>query len=81
MQDVDQKEIQEIIRSTAKVYNYEIIEGAEERMIPRFLEQKEKYGLMYCPCQAVRNADTLCPCKFMRKYNACRCGLFKQGGK
>lgn len=30
----------------------------------------------YCPCQPSKTQDTLCPCKYMRKYNTCRCGLY-----
>lgn len=36
----------------------------------------------YCPCQPSKTHDTLCPCKYMRKYNTCRCGLYvKAEGK
>lgn len=30
----------------------------------------------YCPCQPSKTQDTICPCKYMRKYNTCRCGLY-----
>lgn len=48
------------------------------RMANKFSAMVDKYGQMYCPCHMSQNADTLCPCKFMREYGACRCGLFKK---
>ncbi|MBS5519643.1 MAG: hypothetical protein KHX13_04840 [Acidaminococcus intestini] len=33
----------------------------------------------YCPCLPVKNKDTLCPCKYLRKFQACRCGLYVRG--
>lgn len=30
----------------------------------------------YCPCQPSKTKDTICPCKYMRKYSTCRCGLY-----
>lgn len=30
----------------------------------------------YCPCMPMKNPDTICPCKYMRKLKACRCGLY-----
>lgn len=30
----------------------------------------------YCPCQPNKNKDTICPCRYMRKFNTCRCGLY-----
>lgn len=35
----------------------------------------------YCPCQPSKTPDTLCPCKYMRKYNTCRCGLYVSAGR
>lgn len=35
-----------------------------------------KYGAPYCPCLPSHNEDTICPCSFMRKMKACRCGLY-----
>ncbi len=36
----------------------------------------ERYGKPYCPCMPNRTEDTVCPCRFMRELNACRCGLY-----
>lgn len=49
-----------------------------QRMTNKFVVMLEKHGDMYCPCHVSQNADTLCPCKYMREYGACRCGLFKK---
>lgn len=35
----------------------------------------------YCPCQPSKTPDTLCPCKYMRQYNTCRCGLYVRAGR
>lgn len=34
----------------------------------------------YCPCMPMKTQDTICPCKYMRKFKACRCGLYVQEG-
>lgn len=47
-----------------------------DRMQVKFEAVVEKTGNMYCPCQIQQNEDTICPCKYMRNYSACRCGLF-----
>lgn len=54
---------------------------AEERLdalSDKFLGQVTKYGRMYCPCQNVRNEDTVCPCRYMRSYGVCKCGLYQK---
>ena len=35
---------------------------------------KEKTGVGYCPCFPQHTKDTVCPCKYMRTMNVCRCG-------
>ena len=75
-----EQEVKERLKRMADKYGYTIIEGALERMTPRFVEQIKKYGLMYCPCQAARNVNTVCPCKYLREYNTCRCALYKKEG-
>lgn len=41
------------------------------------LEANEvKYGAPYCPCLNNHTPDTICPCKYMRRHKACRCGLY-----
>lgn len=42
---------------------------------------KEREGVGYCPCFPQHNQDTVCPCKYMRKMNVCRCGLYKPQNK
>ena len=50
----------------------------EHRMkVQEKLERNETlYGEPYCPCMPQQNEDTICPCKYMRKYEVCRCGLY-----
>lgn len=45
-----------------------IIKGLKQR--------KLKYGKEYCPCQVIRNNDTICPCKEFRETKNCHCNLF-----
>lgn len=40
----------------------------------------QKYGAPYCPCMPTQEEDTICPCKYMRKFNVCRCGMYVQKG-
>lgn len=35
----------------------------------------------YCPCLPVKTADTICPCKYARTMQVCRCGIFVKEGK
>ena len=30
----------------------------------------------YCPCYPHKTEDTQCPCKYIRQYQSCRCGLY-----
>ena len=47
-----------------------------EVLSDKFAAQVQQHGDMYCPCQPNRTPDTVCPCRYMREYGACRCGLF-----
>ena len=40
------------------------------------IKSKLKENDGYCPCQPSKTKDTICPCKYMRKYSTCRCGLY-----
>lgn len=42
----------------------------------KLLHNTFEFGVPYCPCQSQHTPDTICPCKYMRKAGACRCGLF-----
>lgn len=46
-------------------------------VLDKIAKIKEKEGIGYCPCFPQHNQDTICPCKYMRKMNVCRCGLYK----
>ena len=72
-------QMRKLIFMKARKYDYELITDRINIMAEKFLRQEKVYGDIYCPCQAKKDEDTLCPCKFMREHNACRCGLFKQG--
>lgn len=41
-------------------------------------ENKEQYGVAYCPCSIVQNIDTVCMCKAFRELEegTCHCGKF-----
>lgn len=39
-------------------------------------KNKKTFGEPYCPCQTPMSKDTICPCKYYREDNACRCGLY-----
>jgi ferredoxin-thioredoxin reductase catalytic subunit len=68
------------LQSIADNHGYSV--RSEERLdalSDKFLGQVVKYGRMYCPCQNVRNEDSICPCRYMRFYSVCRCGLFTKG--
>jgi ferredoxin-thioredoxin reductase catalytic subunit len=73
--------IKAVLEMQAAKYGYEII--SEERLeilAKKFKQIEAETGELYCPCQPNRTEDTICPCRFMREHNACRCGLYKQGG-
>ena len=73
------KKYEDILKMDAQKYGYKI--KSEERLkvlAGKFKIQKEQYGEMYCPCQPNKTSDTICPCKYMRNYGACRCGLYEQ---
>lgn len=73
------KKYEDILKMDAQKYGYKI--KNEERLkvlATKFKQQKEQYGEMYCPCQPNKTRDTICPCKYMRNYGACRCGLYEQ---
>lgn len=70
--------VKEYLINTANKYGYEINKDRLPALTEKFRKQVERHGEMYCPCQQQQNRDTICPCKYMRKYNACRCGLYKE---
>lgn len=48
----------------------------------KIILDKLKANNGYCPCMPMKTKDTICPCKYMRKFKACRCGLYvKEGDK
>ena len=60
-------------------FNHEYTIRSEERLnalSDKFFTQVTQHGDMYCPCQTGTTKDTICPCKYMRNYGACRCGLY-----
>lgn len=63
---------------TAEKYDYKIKDEKRlDVLAEKFAVMSEQHGDMYCPCQPNKTPDTVCPCKFMREYNACRCGLYE----
>jgi len=51
-----------------------------ERIIEGLFSNKAKFGDMYCPCRAARDAKTICPCAYhkdeIKDMGHCLCGLF-----
>lgn len=45
-------------------------------ILSRLGENEIRYGKPYCPCLSQHTEDTVCPCRYMRKNQACRCGLY-----
>ena len=69
----------ELLKMNALKYGYKI--KSDERLnvlAGKFKQQKEQYGEMYCPCQPNKTPETICPCRYMTKYGACRCGLYER---
>lgn len=50
-----------------------------DTVLMKLQDNKIKYGKTYCPCMPNHNEDTICPCKYMRRYKVCRCGLYVKG--
>lgn len=66
------------LRTNGLKYGYRIKDRKRlDVLASKFEQQKEQYGDFYCPCQAKKDKDTICPCRYMREYNACRCGLYE----
>lgn len=61
---------------TAAKYGKVVNEDRRDVMIKKLKSQTDTYGEPYCPCHNQQTADTICPCKYLRYHNSCRCGLF-----
>ena len=68
----------EYIEGVAETNNYTVNTNNVDRMAANFTKMKEMTGDYYCPCQTAKTKETICPCVYMRDYNACRCGLYKK---
>lgn len=65
------------LKEIAKINSYKIRDEKRlDILSDKFAGQVSMYGAMYCPCQSNRTEYTICPCRYMREYGACRCGLF-----
>lgn len=65
----------QIIKNAVK-FHFQIHKDKLVSLAEKLEAQQKKYSKPYCPCQMVRNEDTVCPCKYMRVNNSCRCGLY-----
>lgn len=67
-----------MIHEQAKVHNMSVNSDVERvhRACKALCTNEIKYGAPYCPCLNNHNEDTICPCKYMREQQACRCGLY-----
>ena len=60
------------LEKMANHYDYEISDN--DTAVNRILDKlNERDG--HCPCGGMTN-DFICPCKMMREYGKCKCGLF-----
>lgn len=55
-----------------------MIENPDEKHV-KLIRDKLKANNGYCPCMPMKNKDTICPCRYMRELNVCRCGLYVVG--
>lgn len=63
------------LNSVAHRHGYEISDN--DKKVDNILKALNKKD-GYCPCGGSTNEDFKCPCKMMREYNACKCGLYKE---
>ena len=77
---INKDTIRSYLRSVAEDNGYKVNEERFPAMVDKFSAQMEKHWQMYCPCQPNQTPDTICPCKYMKKHNACRCGLYVKEG-
>ena len=75
---INKNTVETYLRDTANENGYTINETRLPTMVDKFTKQVEETWQMYCPCQVGQSKDTICPCKYMKEHNACRCGLFKK---
>lgn len=61
-----------------KKYKMEVTNDTDRanKVLTKMMHNVMEFGVPYCPCQSSHNADTICPCRFMRDAGACRCGLY-----
>lgn len=72
------REARDYLEAVQQKYGYEFrSDSILDKLAEKFAKQHEQYGDMYCPCQPNHSQDTVCPCRYMRNYGACRCGLYK----
>ena len=73
---INQQTVKSYLRGVAEKNGYTINEKRFPVMVDKFTQKVEETWQMYCPCQVNQNQDTICPCRYMREHNACRCGLY-----
>ena len=60
----------------AAKFDKEVNEERRDLMEKKLKKMEDEFGERYCPCHNQKNEDTICPCRYLRDYNVCRCGLF-----
>lgn len=78
---INQQTVKSYLRDVAERNGYTINEKRFPVMVDKFTQKISETWQMYCPCQPNQTSDTICPCKYMKVHNACRCGLFKKESK
>lgn len=66
------------LEKIAEQYNMKVNPNKErvEIVLDKIAKIKEQTGIGYCPCIPKQTEDSICPCKFMRTKQVCRCGLY-----
>lgn len=77
---INQQTVKSYLRNVAERNGYTINEERFPVMVDKFTQKVRETWQMYCPCQPNQTPDTVCPCKYMKKHNACRCGLYVKEG-
>ncbi len=80
--EIDSAKLLHWLRRYAESQGFELSPDTQhvDRIIDGLLANKAKFECMYCPCRAVRDAKTICPCAYhkeeIRGVGRCLCGLF-----
>lgn len=64
------------IDMTAAKFGKVVNENRRAAMSLKLKRMEDEFGEPFCPCHNQQTEDTICPCKYLRNYDSCRCGLY-----